>query len=62
MCNKIISLDLPVKDVYKKIWLPEHGEVSVSMGIWVAMVVDSSNVMTVDLSAKCGAVAECVRA
>ncbi|KAI0242917.1 E3 ubiquitin-protein ligase UBR4 [Lamellibrachia satsuma] len=26
VCNKIISLDLPVKDVYKKIWLPEHGE------------------------------------
>ncbi|CAL1532573.1 unnamed protein product [Lymnaea stagnalis] len=24
--KKIISLDLPVKDVYKKIWLPEHGE------------------------------------
>ena len=26
--NKIISLDLPVKEVYKKIWLPD-GEVSV---------------------------------
>ena len=25
--NKIISLDLPVKDVYRKIWLPEHTEV-----------------------------------
>ena len=24
--NKIISLDLPVKEVYKKIWLPEHEE------------------------------------
>jgi E3 ubiquitin-protein ligase UBR4 len=24
--NKIISLDLPVKDVYKKVWVPEHGE------------------------------------
>lgn len=24
--KKIISLDLPVKEVYKKIWLPEHGE------------------------------------
>jgi len=24
--KKIISLDLPVKDVYKKIWLPEHAE------------------------------------
>ncbi|XP_060573171.1 E3 ubiquitin-protein ligase UBR4-like [Ruditapes philippinarum] len=24
--KKIISLDLPVKDVYKKIWAPEHGE------------------------------------
>merc|ERR1719167_1741318 len=24
--NKIISLDLPVKDVYNKIWLPEAGE------------------------------------
>ena len=28
VCNKIISLDLNVKDVYKKIWVPEHGEVS----------------------------------
>lgn len=28
VCNKIISLDLPVKDVYKKIWVPQHGEVS----------------------------------
>ena len=27
VCNKIISLDLPVKDVYKKIWSAEHGEV-----------------------------------
>ena len=26
--KKIISLDLPVKDVYKKVWSPEHGEVS----------------------------------
>ncbi|XP_064650064.1 E3 ubiquitin-protein ligase UBR4-like isoform X3 [Lineus longissimus] len=26
VCNKIISLDLPVKDVYKKIWVSEHGE------------------------------------
>ena len=25
--NKIISLDLPVKDVWKKIWVPDHGEV-----------------------------------
>ena len=25
--KKIISLDLPVKEVYKKVWLPEHGEV-----------------------------------
>lgn len=24
--NKIMSLDLPVKDVYKKIWLPEGGD------------------------------------
>ncbi|KAJ8300179.1 hypothetical protein KUTeg_021698 [Tegillarca granosa] len=24
--KKIISLDLPVKEVYKKIWAPEHGE------------------------------------
>ncbi|XP_052222057.1 E3 ubiquitin-protein ligase UBR4-like isoform X2 [Dreissena polymorpha] len=24
--KKIISLDLPVKDVYKKIWAPDHGE------------------------------------
>ena len=27
MNKKIISLDLPVKDVYKKVWAPEHGEV-----------------------------------
>ena len=26
--KKIISLDLPVKDVYKKVWSPEHGEVN----------------------------------
>ncbi|XP_074661944.1 E3 ubiquitin-protein ligase UBR4-like [Tubulanus polymorphus] len=26
VCNKIISLDLPVKDVYRKIWVAEHGE------------------------------------
>ncbi len=24
--NKIISLELPVKDVFKKIWVPDHGE------------------------------------
>lgn len=24
--KKIISLDLPVNEVYKKIWAPEHGE------------------------------------
>ena len=24
--NKIISLELPVKDVYKKIWIPDHGD------------------------------------
>ena len=24
--NKIISLDLAVKDVYKKIWLPDHAD------------------------------------
>ena len=24
--NKIISLDLPVKEVYQRIWLPEAGE------------------------------------
>lgn len=24
--KKIISLDLPVSEVYKKIWAPEHGE------------------------------------
>jgi len=27
VCNKIISLDLPVKDVHRKIWGAEHGEV-----------------------------------
>ena len=26
--NKIISLDLPVKDVYQKVWLPEMPEIS----------------------------------
>uniref|UniRef100_T1IY63 UBR-type domain-containing protein n=1 Tax=Strigamia maritima TaxID=126957 RepID=T1IY63_STRMM len=26
VCNKIISLDLPVKDVYKKVWLTENNE------------------------------------
>ena len=31
VCNKIISLDLPVKDVYKKIWCAQP-EVS----LWVA--------------------------
>ena len=28
VCNKIISLDLPVSEIYKKIWVPEHGEAS----------------------------------
>ncbi|XP_042144242.1 E3 ubiquitin-protein ligase UBR4-like isoform X1 [Ixodes scapularis] len=26
VCNKIMSLDLPVKDVYRKVWCPENGE------------------------------------
>lgn len=26
VCNKIISLDLPVKEVYKKVWLAENSE------------------------------------
>ncbi|RXG56207.1 E3 ubiquitin-protein ligase UBR4 [Armadillidium vulgare] len=26
VCNKIISLDLPVKEVYKKVWLPENND------------------------------------
>jgi len=26
VCNKIISLDLPVADVHRKIWMAEHGE------------------------------------
>ena len=34
VCNKIISLDLPVKDVYKKIWCAQP-EVSVLGGRWV---------------------------
>ena len=34
--SKIISLDLPVKDVYKKIWCPE-GEVCIDM--WYICVV-----------------------
>lgn len=25
--NKIISLDLPVKEVYKKLWLPTNGQI-----------------------------------
>jgi len=25
--NKIIALDLPVREVYKKVWLPNHNEV-----------------------------------
>ena len=33
--NKIISLDLPVKEVYKKIWIGEAGnqEVSILIGL-----------------------------
>ncbi|XP_026807089.1 E3 ubiquitin-protein ligase UBR4 isoform X1 [Rhopalosiphum maidis] len=31
--NKIISLDLPVKEVYKKIWLPEGGDNEAAMHI-----------------------------
>ena len=27
VCNKIISLELPVKDVHRKIWCVEHNEV-----------------------------------
>jgi len=27
VCNKIISLELPVKDVHRKIWCAEHNEV-----------------------------------
>ena len=30
--NKIISLDLPVKDVYQKVWLPEVGAAAVGGG------------------------------
>ncbi|XP_077505275.1 E3 ubiquitin-protein ligase-like protein poe isoform X4 [Amblyomma americanum] len=26
VCNKIMSLDLPVKEVYRKVWCPENGE------------------------------------
>lgn len=36
--SKIISLDLPVKDVYKKIWCPE-GEVCTAM--WNILVCDN---------------------
>ena len=36
--SKIISLDLPVKDVYKKIWCPE-GEVCTAM--WNICVCDN---------------------
>ena len=32
--SKIISLDLPVKDVYKKIWCPE-GEVCTAISVFV---------------------------
>ena len=31
VCNKIISLDLPVRDVYKKVWVSVHGEVSYAL-------------------------------
>jgi len=30
VCNKIISLELPVKDVHRKIWCAEHNEVLLS--------------------------------
>jgi len=30
VCNKIISLELPVKDVHRKIWCAEHNEVFLS--------------------------------
>ena len=33
VCNKIISLDLAVKDVHRKIWLPEHSEVRLHIGL-----------------------------
>lgn len=29
--NKIISLELPVADVYRKIWVPAHGEVKIQV-------------------------------
>ena len=29
VANKIISLDLPVKDVYKKVWLAQSSNVSI---------------------------------
>ncbi|XP_053389127.1 protein purity of essence-like [Mercenaria mercenaria] len=31
--KKIISLDLPVKDVYRKEWTLEHEEVNVEVGL-----------------------------
>ena len=27
VCNKIVSLDLPVRDVWKKVWLAQHPDV-----------------------------------
>ena len=35
--SKIISLDLPVKDVYKKIWCPE-GEVCTAISVFVISI------------------------
>ena len=37
VCNKIISLDLPVKEVYKKVWLAQSTTVSVCVCMFVCI-------------------------
>ncbi|VVC25973.1 Hypothetical protein CINCED_3A011321 [Cinara cedri] len=54
--NKIISLDLPVKEVYKKIWLPEGGDNEAAMHIVYRMrglLGDATEEFIETLDAKC---------
>ena len=37
VCNKIISLDLPVKEVYKKVWLAQSTTVSSCVYMFVCI-------------------------
>ena len=39
VCNKIISLDLPVKDIFKKMWISEHGEVGQCTNVLIILPV-----------------------